>query len=101
MTAGAGTMHVDADGPLKAFGVGEREVLEGTLRAQTYNSDDANKNVSLQLTITPRTGITIAKLVDGRLGHGSGPYTIQGTCTGHAITGVIQNISQVSIQLSH
>jgi len=94
-------MHLDADGPLKAFGIGEHEVLEGTIRAQSYNTNDTNRNTSLQLTITPKASITVAKLIDGKGALGTHPYTIQGTCTGHAITGVIERISQVTIQLSH
>jgi hypothetical protein len=94
-------MHLDADGPLKAFGMGEQEVLEGTIHAQSYNSNDSNRNTSLQLTITPKAVVTVAKLIDGKAPPGTHPYTMQGTCTGHAITGIIEKISQVTIQLSH
>jgi hypothetical protein len=97
---GIPSMHLDADGPLKAFGMGENEVLEGTIHAQSYNTDDTNRNTSLQLTITPKAMVTVAKLVDGKAPRGEHPYTIQGTCTGHAVTGVIEKISQVTIQLS-
>jgi hypothetical protein len=100
VAAGIPSSHLDAEGALKAFGAGDSEVLEGTL-AESFSSGGGNRNTSLQLTITPRAMVTIERLDGGKPRPGSHAYTIQGTCTGHSITGVIEKISQVSIQLSH
>jgi hypothetical protein len=91
---------LDAEGQLKAFGVGDSEVLEGTL-PETFSTGGTNRHTSLQLSISPKAMVTIARLVDGKAPPGTHPYTIQGTCTGHAITGTVEKISQVTIQLSH
>jgi hypothetical protein len=93
-------IHGDADGPLKAFGVGQNEVLEGTLPIQWYNAD-TSKNETLQITITPTAKITLAGRVDGKLNRGTTPETIQGKCTGHSITGEVAKLFPLTIQLSH
>jgi len=92
--------RVDADGTLKAFGMGANEVLEGTVHVQAYNTN-SNKNTSYQLAITPNAIVTMSPLIDDKAPRGTHPYTIQGTCTGHAITGLMQKLTQVTILLSH
>jgi hypothetical protein len=90
---------MDAEGSLKAYGAGDSEVLEGTI-PESFSTGGNDKSSSLQLSITPKAMITIARLADGRIPSGTHPYTVQGTCMGHSITGTIEKITQVSIQLS-